>query len=122
MKTKMIITALFAILSFTSCVNLMSKQNVPQQVKNLDNEKVIKQSFALKDFHAISNAIGIDVYYTQSAAYSVSVEGTEQCIAQAKLEVTDGVLNIMNRYAHFYNTLKFISVLPLSTKSATMEL
>ena len=44
----MIITALFATLSFTSCVNLMSKQNVPQQVKNLDNEKVIKQSFALK--------------------------------------------------------------------------
>ena len=104
MKTKMIITALFATLSFTSCVNFMSKQNVPQQVKNLDNEKVIKQSFALKDFHAISNAIGIDVYYTQSAAYSVSVEGTEQCIAQAKLEVTDGVLNIMNRYAYFYNT------------------
>lgn len=33
MKTKMIITALFAALSFTSCVNLMSKQNVPQQVK-----------------------------------------------------------------------------------------
>ena len=50
MKTKMIITALFAALSFTSCVNLMSKQNVPQQVKHLDNEKVIKQSFALKDF------------------------------------------------------------------------
>lgn len=107
MKTKMIITALFAILSFTSCVNFMSKQNVPQQVKHLDNEKVIKQSFALKDFHAISNAIGIDVYYTQSAAYSVSVEGTEQCIAQAKLEVTDGVLNIMNRYAHFYNTSSY---------------
>jgi len=107
MKTKMIITALFATLSFTSCVNFMSKQNVPQQVKNLDNEKVIKQSFALKDFHAISNAIGIDVYYTQSAAYSVSVEGTEQCIAQAKLEVTDGVLNIMNRYAHFYNTSSY---------------
>ena len=107
MKTKMIITALFATLSFTSCVNLVGKQNVPQQVKNLDNEKVIKQSFALKDFHAISNAIGIDVYYTQSAAYSVSVEGTEQCIAQAKLEVTDGVLNIMNRYAHFYNTSSY---------------
>ena len=107
MKTKMIITALFAALSFTSCVNLMSKQNVPQQVKHLDNEKVIKQSFALKDFHAISNAIGIDVYYTQSAAYSVSVEGTEQCIAQAKLEVTDGVLNIMNRYAYFYNTSSY---------------
>ena len=29
MKTKMIITALFAILSFTSCVNLVGKQNVP---------------------------------------------------------------------------------------------
>lgn len=107
MKTKMIITALFATLSFTSCVNLVGKQNVPQQVKNLDNEKVIKQSLALKDFHAISNAIGIDVYYTQSTAYSVSVEGTEQCIAQAKLEVTDGVLNIMNRYAHFYNTSSY---------------
>ena len=111
MKTKMIITALFAALSFTSCVNLMSKQNVPQQVKHLDNEKVIKQSFALKDFHAISNAIGIDVYYTQSAAYSVSVEGTEQCIAQAKLEVTDGVLNIMNRYAHFCRRLMFMTFL-----------
>ncbi len=26
----------------------MSKQNLQQQVKNLDNEKVIKQSFAFK--------------------------------------------------------------------------
>ena len=104
MKTKIILAALFAALSFTSCANLEGKQNVPQQVKHLDNEKVIKQSLALKDFHAISNAIGIDVYYTQSPTFKVFMEGTEQCMAQAKLEVTDGVLNITNRYKDFCNT------------------
>lgn len=117
MKTKIILAALFAALSFTSCANLEGKQNVPQQVKHLDNEKVIKQSFALKDFHAISNAIGIDVYYTQSPTFKVSMEGTEQCIAQAKLEVTDGVLNITNRYTHFNNTSSYSLKIYISAPS-----
>lgn len=117
MKTKIILAALFAALSFTSCANLEGKQNVPQQVKHLDNEKVIKQSFALKDFHAISNAIGIDVYYTQSPTYKVSMEGTEQCMAQAKLEVTDGVLNITNRYTHFNNTSSYSLKIYISAPS-----
>lgn len=117
MKTKIILAALFAALSFTSCANLEGKQNVPQQVKHLDNEKVIKQSFALKDFHAISNTIGIDVYYTQSPTFKVSMEGTEQCIAQAKLEVTDGVLNITNRYTHFNNTSSYSLKIYISAPS-----
>lgn len=117
MKTKIILAALFAALSFTSCANLEGKQNVPQQVKHLDNEKVIKQSFALKDFHAISNAIGIDVYYTQSPTFKVSMEGTEQCMAQAKLEVTDGVLNITNRYTHFNNTSSYSLKIYISAPS-----
>lgn len=117
MKIKIILAALFAALSFTSCANLEGKQNVPQQVKHLDNEKVIKQSFALKDFHAISNAIGIDVYYTQSPTFKVSMEGTEQCIAQAKLEVTDGVLNITNRYTHFNNTSSYSLKIYISAPS-----
>lgn len=117
MKTKIILAALFAALSFTSCANLEGKQNVPQQVKHLDNEKVIKQSFALKDFHAISNAIGIDVYYTQSPTFKVSMEGTEQCIAQAKLEVTDGLLNITNRYTHFNNTSSYSLKIYISAPS-----
>ncbi len=107
MKTKVMIAALFAALSFISCANLVGKQNVPQQVKHLDNEKVVKKSFALKNFHAISNTIGIDIYYTQSPTYSVSMEGTEQCMAQAKVEVSGGVLNITNRYVDFFNTSSY---------------
>lgn len=56
-----------------------------------------KEQRKVEAFQAIHNSSGIDVYFSQSASYSVTVEADESCIDQIITESAGGTLTVKRK-------------------------
>lgn len=68
--------------------------------KKIDNESYtqsdnyVKRNLDLKDFHGISNNLGVDIHYTQDSRYQVTAETTAENWDKYNISVEDGMLKI----------------------------
>ncbi len=101
MKKTMMTWAMLAILlPLTACgsnKNLTHETMGLKEANNMEYSKTasnIKRNLDVKDFHGISNSLGVEIYYTQGSRYQVTAETTAENWNKCDIQVENGILKV----------------------------
>lgn len=86
----MIWAMMAAMLPLTACGSHKEINN--ESYTQSDN--YIKHNLDLKDFHGISNNLGVDIHYTQGSRYQVTAETTAENWNKCDISVENGILKV----------------------------